>query len=99
MPATARLPSGTWVELLGGQPEQNQGERAAAGTRRASCSSLAARYFTRSSIAGLVWKRARRFAITLATVAGESSEWDGRIQSAASSYLPTTWGRAPSGMS
>ena len=46
-----------------------------------------------TSIASLLKKRARRLAITRAMLAGVSSFVLGRIQSPASSYLPTTDGR------
>ena len=77
MPATARDPSGTMVDVLCGQPEQNNGVRSATTRGRASAFSLA------SMIASRAWMRARmsagssslpiRCAIALATIAGENS--------------------------
>ena len=96
MPASARLPSGTLVEVLCGQPEQKYGVRFSGGLIAASDCSLISRNRTRAAILSLVWKRAMRLAISLAIGPGASSPFDGRIQWRSSSNLPITRGRTSS---
>ena len=89
MPASARLPSGTWVEVLCGQPEQKVGTRSIEMVRRASVSSLASRKASRLSMVPEVKKRPTRSATTPAIMAGVStgiiidlkkwSVWCGRV--------------------
>ena len=77
MPATARLPSGTRVEVLCGQPEQKYGCRTVVTRGRASAFSLKSRNASRSRN----WEPnfsdkpnlSRRWAIARATIAGECS--------------------------
>ncbi len=100
-----RLPSGTWVEVLCGQPEQKYGHagdlRARAGERGLlRLEELQARLHDARGHANLPMRRA----ITFAIIAGVSSPAAGRSHSLrctshspCSSYLPITRGRSPSG--
>ncbi len=107
MPAVARLPSGTLVDVLCGQPEQNQGSRSSVIRGFASAASFAliqsTRAFSFSDCRGRRPRRSIRCAITRAIIAGVSSESEGRSQSPCgrihspfSSNLPTTRGRTSS---
>ena len=92
MPATARLPSGTRVEVLWGQPGQKVGTRSMANTRWPSRASLACRKASRCSMCSDVKKRPMRPAITLAIIAGVSSPAAGSSQSP---WSTTMWPSAP----
>ncbi|KAG0920036.1 hypothetical protein G6F31_020894 [Rhizopus arrhizus] len=77
MPAMPREPSGRRVDVLCGQPEQNQGLRSSPTRGRArACSrplmkSSRARMPSRTSSGNS--NRSKRAAIALATIAGENS--------------------------
>ena len=77
MPAMAREPSGTLVEVLCGQPEQNQGVRSAAGGELASADSRAAKMARcasmRAAVASSAPRRLSRAAMALAIRAGVRS--------------------------
>jgi hypothetical protein len=107
MPAVARLPSGTLVDVLCGHPEQKYGMRSSAILGFSSAASLALIQSTRalsfSTARGLRPRRRMRCAITRAIIAGVSSEVAGSSQSPCgrthspfSSNLPTTRGRTSS---
>ena len=98
MPAIARLPSGTRVEVLCGQPEQKYGVRDTLGGGAAKSFSLLSRRASR-------WRSSgdsppcfiRRLAITMATLVGVSSPSLGRTMRPVSSDLPMTSGRRSAG--
>jgi len=107
MPAVARLPSGTLVDVLCGQPEQKYGARIKSIFGRASAASFWLMKSTRwrifSSVRGLSARRSIRVAITRAIIAGVNSPAAGSSQSPCgrthspfSSNLPTTRGRTSS---
>ncbi|MDT4843295.1 hypothetical protein FQZ97_772220 [compost metagenome] len=77
MPASARDPSGTRVEVLCGQPEQNQGLRSAEMRGCAASRSLASITATRAAMRARTAsgrsKRSSRRAMALAISAGDSS--------------------------
>ena len=101
MPAIAREPSGTRVEVLWGQPEQNQGERERTGAAFPAWSAIwsirARRWTSRRSNSGSSAPRGApgapgrrsRAASARATMAAESSPRSGRSARPASSRLPT----------
>src|SRR6188474_1791841 len=60
IPATARLPSGTFVDVLCGQPEQKYGVRAIAILDWPSAASFALMNAMRARIRSEVWKRSIR---------------------------------------
>src|SRR6058998_924948 len=78
IPAVARLPSGTLVEVLCGQPEQKYGTRFNVIFGLESAFSLALIQSTRarsfSIVRGCSSRRSMRCAITRAIIAGVSSE-------------------------
>ena len=97
IPAIAREPSGTRVEVLWGQPEQNQGERERIAAAFPACSAIwstRARRWTRrrpsssSSAPGAPGRRSRA-ARARATIAAESSPRSGMRGLASSSRFPT----------
>ncbi len=67
MPATAMLPSGTLVELLCGQPGQNQGSRASPGATCLAAWARASSSPSRASSSGSPVRSTRRRAIASAT--------------------------------
>ena len=77
MPAVARLPSGTLVDVLCGQPEQKYGRRSSVIRGFASAASFAliqsTRAFSFSDCRGCRPRRSIRCAITRAIIAGVSS--------------------------
>ena len=77
MPAVARLPSGTRVDVLCGQPEQKYGWRTVVTRGRASAFSLKSRKARRSRNwlprASVMPSFSSRCAIARATIAGECS--------------------------
>ena len=73
MPAMARLPSGTRVEVLCGQPEQKNGVRATLGGGAFSSLSLASRRARR-------WLQLGQFAAVLHQPAGDHHGHAGRRQ-------------------
>lgn len=77
MPAMPREPSGTRVDVLCGQPEQNQGLRSSTTRGRASACSRAAMASSRAWMPARTSsgsaKRSSREAMALATMAGENS--------------------------
>ena len=81
MPATAREPSGTLVDVLCGQPEQKCGLRSAStnGVFNACC--LPSISLSRASMVGEVKKRPMRRAMTRAMLATGSSPAAGSSQS------------------
>ncbi len=98
MPAIARLPSGTRVEVLCGQPEQKYGVRATLDGGAARSFSLASSRARRCCSSGdsppcFI----RRPAITMATPVGVSSPSLGRMIWPVSSVLPITSGRRSAG--
>ena len=98
MPAMARLPSGTRVEVLCGQPEQKYGVRATLGGGAASSFSLASRRASRCWSSGeSPMCFISRLAITMATPVGVSSPSLGRMMRPVSSALPITSGRRSAG--
>ena len=99
MPAMARLPSGTRVEVLCGQPEQKNGVRATLGGGADSSFSLASRRARRCLSSGdSPMCFISRPAITTATPVGVSSPSLGRMMRPVSSALPITSGRSLAGM-
>ena len=98
MPAMARLPSGTLVEVLCGQPEQKNGVRATLGGGADRSFSFASRRARRWRSSGdSPWCFIRREAITMATPVGVSSPSLGRMMRPVSSALPITVGRRSAG--
>ncbi|CFM06253.1 Uncharacterised protein [Bordetella pertussis] len=77
MPAMPREPSGTRVEVLCGQPEQNHGLRSTTRRGRASACSRSAMKSRRAWMPARTSsgssKRSRRAPMALATMAGENS--------------------------
>ena len=97
-PPWARLPSGTRVEVLWGQPEQKYGVRATERASRARFArAFASRKAMRSRTAGEAWKWAMRGARARATSSGETSGKPGSSTRPDSSFWPMTRGRRPSG--
>ena len=94
MPAMARLPSGTTVELLCGQPEQKYGARCDLIRGVAATASKLSRRATRCAMAALPAPiRSSRETIARATMVGFSSPSLGSNGAPRSSLLPTTDGR------
>ncbi|MCY1240731.1 hypothetical protein D9M72_535900 [compost metagenome] len=77
MPASAREPSGTLVEVLCGQPEQNHGLRSAVTRGVASAFSLASMMARRAVMRARTSigssNLSRRVAMALAMIAGDNS--------------------------
>src|SRR6201985_3401752 len=99
MPAKARLPSGTLVEVLCGQPEQKYGVLEIGDT---ACIWVARRPLNQSALArsiaaisGLRLSRSSRSVSELANDATLSSSADGRERLWWSFLLATTPGRTP----
>src|SRR6266849_6684159 len=100
MPAKARLPSGTLVEVLCGQPEQKYGVRLIGAT---GCICVASRPLNQSALArsisaisGLRLRRSSRSVSELASDATLSSAANVRKRLSCSSILPTMRGRTSS---
>src|SRR3954451_10872425 len=93
MPASARLPSGTLVEVLWGQPEQKYGVRdtGAVGTIWVAARPLNQSALARSisAISGLRLSRSRRSASEVASEATLSSAAKVRKLLSCSAILPT----------
>ena len=98
MPAIARLPSGTRVDVLCGQPEQKNGVRATLPGGAFSSRSLASRRAMRCLSSGeSPVCFINRLAITMATPVGDSSPSLGKRMRLSSSVLPITSGRRSAG--
>ena len=100
MPAMARLPSGSRVEVLCGQPEQKNGVRCEViGALPVAGWSKASRRARRCSSSGLWWpSRRSRATIAEATTVGFSSPSLGNSGAPSSSRLPTMLGRFAASM-